>query len=310
MSDNLPPAPPVRGKHFEVWVGLFVILGVASVIGSLFVLTDPAGFRGRYVLVTKVPNAGGIRNGDPVQMLGVRIGRVRGFSIAEKDVAVRLEIEGEYPVPSDSTVSLDSAGLLGGLAANVVPGPAKTFARNGDTLAYRQSQEDFYSKMSQVADQTKKSLSRVETLLSDEMVGDVHAGTKEAGTLLEELAATTKEQRRELRDLVKSVKATASQVEKATSGEELDRMVKHLDALTAKAESASESLDKTSRALEGVLGRMDRGEGTLGKLSKDDELYKRMNKTMESVDNLSVELQGLIADLKKNPKKYVKLSLF
>ncbi len=55
---------------------------------------------------------------------------------------------------------------------------------------------------------------------------------------------------------------------------------------------------------------MDRGEGTLGKLSKDDELYTNMNKTMESVDNLSVELQGLIADMKKNPKKYVKLSLF
>src|SRR5512145_3163793 len=108
---DLPPAPPVRGKHYEVWVGLFVLVGLASIIGSLFVLTDPATFRGRYFLMTKVPNAGGIRNGDPVQMRGVHIGRVRGFFLAEKDVTVRLEIEGAYEVPSDSKVSLDSAGL-------------------------------------------------------------------------------------------------------------------------------------------------------------------------------------------------------
>ena len=220
MSEQvgLPTAPPVRGKHFEVWVGLFVIAGVFSIVVALFLLTDPAAFRGRYALVTHVPNAGGIRKGDPVQMLGVNIGRVRGFSISEKDVAVALEIEGEYPIPSDSRVSLDSLGLLGGLAANIIPGPSKTFARNGDTLP-GSAQVGLMEKADDVAADAKKSLDRVQALLSEQMVGDVHASANELGKLLRQLNETTTEQRKELRDLVKSVKATASQVEKATRGD-------------------------------------------------------------------------------------------
>jgi len=306
---DLPPAPPVRGKHFEVWVGLFVIIGVASIVIALFILTDPAAFRGRYMVMTHVPNAGGIRKGDPVQMLGVNIGRIRGFTISEKNVTVRLEIEGDYPIPSDSRVSLDSLGLLGGLAANILPGPSKVAAKDGDTLQ-GSAQEGLMEKADDIAAEAKKSLDRVQALLSEQMVGDVHTSASELGKLLDQLNATTTEQRKELRELVKSLKATASQVEKATSGDELQRAMKRLDKLSAKAESAADTLERTSKSLEVVLGRMDRGEGTLGKLSKDDALYTNMNKTLESVDHLSVELQGLISDMKKNPKKYVKLSLF
>ncbi len=42
VSAGLPTAPPERGKHFEVWVGLFVIAGVFSIVVALFLLTDPA----------------------------------------------------------------------------------------------------------------------------------------------------------------------------------------------------------------------------------------------------------------------------
>jgi phospholipid/cholesterol/gamma-HCH transport system substrate-binding protein len=48
---------------------------------------------------------------------------------------------------------------------------------------------------------------------------------------------------------------------------------------------------------------MERGEGTLGKLSKDEEMYKKLK---ESSD----ELNQLIKDLKNNPKKYLGISIF
>ena len=71
------PLPPSRGQSREAMVGLFVILGVAAVLITLYTLTDAAMFRGRYFVRTLVPDAGGIRRGDPVQMRGVNIGRVQ-----------------------------------------------------------------------------------------------------------------------------------------------------------------------------------------------------------------------------------------
>jgi len=91
----LPPMPRVHGRHREARVGLFAILGVFAVWFALMTLTSPALFRGRYVVRTSVPNAAGIRKGDPVRMQGVNIGRVIGFRIGEHGVELRLEIEGQ-----------------------------------------------------------------------------------------------------------------------------------------------------------------------------------------------------------------------
>ena len=65
-------------------------------------------------------------------------------------------------------------------------------------------------------------------------------------------------------------------------------------------------MDKLSISLEhlnGTLAVVNSGEGTLGKLVSDDELY---NSLVESSQNLAL----LIDDLKKNPGKYISLSVF
>ena len=118
----LPSVPRAPGRKGEMWVGLFVIAGVVAAWLVLATMTEPALFRGRYILKTNVPNAAGIRKGDPVQMHGVNIGRVIGFRIRGQGVELRLEIEGEYEVPSDSRVELRTSGLLAGMVAEVLAG--------------------------------------------------------------------------------------------------------------------------------------------------------------------------------------------
>jgi phospholipid/cholesterol/gamma-HCH transport system substrate-binding protein len=62
-------------------------------------------------------------------------------------------------------------------------------------------------------------------------------------------------------------------------------------------------LDGSVRSLEAVVRRIEQGEGTLGKLSKDDELYQDL---LESVQSLNALLQ----DLRANPKRYFKIEVF
>jgi phospholipid/cholesterol/gamma-HCH transport system substrate-binding protein len=319
-SDPSPPeedgGPPSKGGHQTLWVGVFLIFGLVAGLAALFILTDAAIFRGRYIVTTHVPNAGGIRRGDPVQMLGVNIGRVQRFKIDHSGVAIRLELEGEYDVPKDSHILLKSSGLLGGMIADIVPGDSTERLRNGDTIP-GQSEEAMMDIANRVTVQVEAVLERVQRMLSDpniESVGNttrnLEAGSGQMRKLLADMNVAVNDQRRELKGLTASLQRSAEGFEKVATGPELERTMKQIDAATARIDTVMASLDRTSTAVESVMGRLDRGEGTLGKLMRDEELYRNMNAAMLNMNQATVNINKLSEEVRRNPQKYLKLSVF
>jgi phospholipid/cholesterol/gamma-HCH transport system substrate-binding protein len=298
-----------RSRDREMWVGVFVIVGILATLGVLFVMTDAATFRGRYIITTNVPSAGGIRRGDPVQMRGVNIGRVQRFRMAPEGVAIRLEIEGEYEVPVDSHVELKSSGIMGGIVADIVPGRATKYFKSGDTIP-GQSDEGMMEVTNRISAQVETVLGKMDTLLDKGTIDDVHASTSDLRKLLGQLNATVAEQRRELLTLNRSLQKSSEGIERATAGiekittaPELDRTIKRLDTLTQRIDEVTGSLDRSSRSLESVMARIDRGEGTLGKLTRDDALYNNLNAA-------AVNLNKLAEDIRAQPRKYINLKIF
>jgi phospholipid/cholesterol/gamma-HCH transport system substrate-binding protein len=290
-------------------VGLFVVAGLAGTLIVLSTMTDAALFRGRYIVKTIVPDASGIRSGDPVQMRGVNIGRVLGFKIGTDEVEVRLEIEGEYPIPKDSVVELKASGLLGGLVADVIPGESTEMAGWGDRLQGR-SGVGLFDKMDSLAGEADVIANRVKKLLSEQMVSDLQGSAGEARRLLEQLSGTVSEQRGELKELSKSLRRSAEGLEKVTTGPELERTVKRVEEVAARMDEVLSGLDRSSQSLESILGRIDRGEGSLGKLTTDEALYDNVSSAAANLDKAAVEIRELLADVRTKPKKYIKLSLF
>ena len=305
----LPTPPQLSRRRREVWVGLFVVAGLAGILIVLSTMTDAALFRGRYIVSTIVPDAAGIRKGDPIQMRGVNIGRINGFEITKDQVEVRLEIEGEYPVPKDSVVELKASGLLGGLVADVIPGTSSEMAKWGDVLEGR-SGIGLFDKIDSLAGEADDVAERVKALLSEEMVGDLQGSANEARDLLKRLSGTVSEQRGELKALTESLRRSAEGLEKVTTGDELEETVKQVQALTERADEVLAGLDTSSKSLESILGRIDRGEGSLGKLTTDEELYDNVASAAANLDKTATELQALLEDIRLKPKKYLKLSLF
>jgi phospholipid/cholesterol/gamma-HCH transport system substrate-binding protein len=310
VTETLPKAPAPRGgADREFTVGVFVIVGIAAVLTALYTLTDAALFRGRYIVTTLVPNASGIRRGDPVQMRGVNIGRVQKFGIAQEGVTIHLEIEGEYDVPSDSRVELRSAGPLSGMVANVVPGQSPTRIRGGQELPGTTA-ESVFDQAGKLADESEKVLQRVQTLLSEKTVTDVQSSASDMQAMLKDLAEITAKQKKDLVALASSLRRSAEGVEKATTGPELESAVKRVDAVAQRMEVLTDSLDRSAKSTEALLGRIERGEGTLGKLSKDETLYLNANEAVANLNQAVVEMRKLTEDIRKQPKRYLKLSLF
>jgi phospholipid/cholesterol/gamma-HCH transport system substrate-binding protein len=62
-------------------------------------------------------------------------------------------------------------------------------------------------------------------------------------------------------------------------------------------------LDSLSISIKNLSSKIEGGEGALGQLVNDTTLYEQIKKTAQNVDSL-------ILDIKKHPKKYMKFSIF
>lgn len=292
--------PPAAGAH-ELRVGVFVLIGLISFMLVLFLMTDPASFRGRYMVTTLVEDAGGIRRGDPVQMRGVNIGRVHAFEIQDDAVAITLEIEGEWDIPADSRTQLSSTGLLGGLTVEVVRGTSDARLEDGAILPGTSSGGNLMQTAEELGGQAEEVLSQLREALSDETVSSVEASARELEQLLGTLSQVARTQGDEIARLTATLNDAAQGVEGATP--ELRSTLVQADSAMRRLNATAQVLESASTSLDTVLGRMARGEGTLGRLTTEDALYENLNRA-------STALEALLTDLRENPGRYLKISVF
>jgi len=309
-APELQTVTPSRSPRREVQVGIFVLAGFLAVLVALFILTDPGMFRGRYYVTTVMHDAGGIRKRDPVQLHGVNIGRVDDLRLIPGGVELRLELQGEYDVPADSRVRLAAQGLLGEKVAQILPGTSTREARSGDRLAAAEADAGLGGTAQELGGQAKvlgtradTVLARAQLLLSQQTIGAVGASAQELQVLMGELAALAGEQRRQLSGLSSSLRRSAQGLETATTQPELARAIARTDSLTARLDAATAQLSTASGSLATVMGRIERGEGTLGKLTTDDQLYTNLN-------TAATNLAQLTQEIRENPKKYLSVSVF
>ena len=301
-DEELAKAAPKRSGTKDVRIGIFVLAGILAFVVILFLLTDPATMRGRYMLVTTVENAGGVRRGDPVEMRGVIIGRINGFEMMpDGRVAIRMELEGEWHIPVGSSTRLGASGLFGGRTLEVIPSNGTIYHQEWDTLPGSDSGTDLLGNAEELSSKATSVLSGIEKMLDDSTVASVRGSAGELETLLTELSAVVDEQRATLRSLTRNLASTAEDA--AAAGPDARQAIARADsAMTVLAETGR-NLDRAAVSLRTLLERIDRGEGTLGRLAKDEALYDNVNRAAES-------FAALLDDVRANPGKYINVSIF
>ncbi|MBW1698414.1 MAG: outer membrane lipid asymmetry maintenance protein MlaD [Deltaproteobacteria bacterium] len=126
----------------ETLAGIFVLIGLLCVaymtvkLGDVALLSDDT-----YSLYARFSSVSGLRVGNPVQMLGIEIGRVAGFQMdQENQVAiVELKIKNEIKVYDDAIASIKTAGLIGDRFVSIDAGGAGELLKPGDTIEETES---------------------------------------------------------------------------------------------------------------------------------------------------------------------------
>ena len=302
-------AVPEQVGGRQVRIGMFVLSGLIATIFLLFLLTDPATFRGRYQITTTVDNAMGLRTGDPVQMRGVTIGQVHGFEMAREggSVVITLEVEGEWLIPEGSSTQLVSPGLMAPKTVEVLPGPGPGTIDRGDLLPGI-TVKGLLDDTESLGEKGQLALDRITELLSPENLDAIGNSAGGLSTLVGDLSDIVASESNNLKALIESLSRAADGLAEATAGgpelrEDLTSTMAAADSLMARLNATSESIEGVVASLETILTRMENGEGTLGKLSVDDSLFNSLSAAVESA-------RLLMDDVRENPGRYINVSIF
>jgi phospholipid/cholesterol/gamma-HCH transport system substrate-binding protein len=131
-------------RTIDISTGLFVLLGFAAILFLVTQITnrDFAVFgSSTYRLLAAFENVGGLKEGAPVSMAGVTIGRVDDvtYDMRQLKAVVTLRIDSRYDaIPNDSDASIYTAGLLGGQYIGLTPGGSDVPYKDGDRIEFVQ----------------------------------------------------------------------------------------------------------------------------------------------------------------------------
>jgi phospholipid/cholesterol/gamma-HCH transport system substrate-binding protein len=138
----------------ETIVGIFVVIGLAS-IGYMTVKLGNVGFLGdnTYSLYANFSTVTGLREGNPVNMLGLEIGKVEKFSMDQENqqVLVHFKINKGIEIYDDAIASVKTEGLIGDKYVAVDPGGGGDLLANGDTITDTNSPTDIMDLISKYA---------------------------------------------------------------------------------------------------------------------------------------------------------------
>lgn len=130
-------------KTIDVWVGLFVLLGLAALLFLAFQAGNlkSMSFGQTYSVSGRFDNIGGLKPQAPVKSAGVVVGRVGQIAFDDKSfqASVRLDLDTDYKFPKDSSLKILTAGLLGEQYIGIEAGGDTNNLAEGDRIVRTQS---------------------------------------------------------------------------------------------------------------------------------------------------------------------------
>ncbi|MCG3176258.1 MAG: hypothetical protein MOGMAGMI_01204 [Candidatus Omnitrophica bacterium] len=251
----------MKKAGLEFRVGLFVIVA-AGVLGVLVIKAGDFTTKPGYTVRMIFDSVSGIDPGSPVRLAGVNVGQVKQVRVIRNEesrtqVEVVTWVEQGVYIEDDAESRISSLGILGEKYIEVLPGTAGAKpVGDGGVLGGKtpMSMERISESGGRLIQKLEKAVDSINEVVAEEQFKD-------------------------------SVRNTFVKAE-GTFGS--------AETVITDLKEASADLKDAARSARIVLGRLRDGEGTVGKLLKDDTIAK--------------ELEAFVKEIKKNPWKLLKKS--
>lgn len=291
----------------EIKTGLFAVIVLAVALFMIEFLKGKDIFSRNNTYYIIYPSVEGLSVSTGVTVGGYAAGIVSDivYNRQTMDYTVSTSISREFDIPKDSYIEIYSSDILGTRKLRVRMGSSSVMASSGDTL--RGCKE---------ADMIASLTGSLDSLLNG-----INTTVESINLLLGE------ENRTEVRQLLKRLNSTAGNLDKVSAmlqskSPDIETLLSNLSSISTTLDSAATAISGTAANAEAVTaslreadlagmtdsirslaGRLQDPDGSIGKLMGSDSLYNALTA-------LSNDLDSLVNNIRKDPKKYIKISIF
>lgn len=277
---------------------LLTVALVIGVAGTIWLVRG--GFRSGYSLHAIFPWGENLKVGQPVRLAGVQVGYVGDVVLRDDGtLLVDLKIDEGRRVPRNATATVEPVGIFGDAQVSLVGRPdARTYAE-GDTVPNGRAPAGI-AQLTAKGDSVATTAVRITRQLEAELVDsggirDLRRTLAQTNALVAQLGVVAAEQNRQLTETQAALRRTLA----AVDPRKVDSTLVNVRTTSANAAALTDSLRFTAARLNATLGRLERGEGTAGKLLSDTALYGDVRRLVGRIDSLTL-------DFKNNPGRYTR----
>lgn len=273
-------------SSLEFKVGaLVVVVGALIAFMSMQVSDDPnylgKAKRAWFVL----PNASGLIKNSAVKTAGINVGVIRDIKLQDGMARVEISINADIPLTTSAAVEIKSVGILGDKHVEVYPGsPSDTPLAEGAQILIvkdKGSLDNVMGQVSEIAASLKDVASVIKESISDDgtqkhILGRIVKNVEKLTDDIQQITGENKEQIREIVDEVHNITSTLDELINEEGEEGLKKTWKR--ALTR--------LDSTMKNVDEITTKVNKGEGTIGKLINDESTVEDLNTAIQGVSSM------------------------
>jgi phospholipid/cholesterol/gamma-HCH transport system substrate-binding protein len=291
-------------RRDEVLVGMVALVAlVMGFIGALWLARG--GLAPGYPLNVKFAWGAGLRQGQPVLLAGVTVGYVDKVDIMPDGfLIVNIRVRNNYDVPQGTTATIQPNGFFGDMLVALTPGrPNSVKLQPNDTIPTGKASPSIGDVLLRI-DTLATNLNLLtagfrKNLIDEKGLDELKRAITGARTMFATLDRVAAEQNAEFTKTQASLRKAASAVDSVR----IDSTLKSFASAAESFEELSGSIKSTAAKLDSALTRMTTGNGSFAKLVNEPGMHEDTRKLIQRLDSLMTEFQ-------KNPRKFIKLSIF
>ena len=300
----------MKDRTKSILIGVSFIVAMVLFVWGFNFLKGKSILNNQYKFYAVYENSKGLLPGDLVTINGMQVGTVSSLNFHPRQdgsIVVEFTTNKDLNIPVNSVVQLSSS-LMGSVSLNLTLGNSPILAQSGDTLLSALDN----GMMNMITETIVPLKDNLETLLTN--LNDLTTNLNDL--LNQELKTNINNGASSLASSMNNIEAISSDLQQLVDSEDgkLTMVVNNLETITDNFSVVSDSLKRIDYnslvlSLENCLTEfntlmtgINNGEGSVGRLVKDDSLYYNVNEAVST-------LQYILEEIKENPKK-IKLSVF
>ncbi|MCG2430362.1 MlaD family protein [Aequorivita xiaoshiensis] len=295
----------------EVKTGILAIGAILLLIFGYSFLKGTNLLEKHREFYVKYDNVEGLAQSAPVTINGLTVGKVQNITFANSKggLVVKFTVEKDFDFSKNSIVRIYSSGLIGGKNLGIFPKYDQYVAKSGDTLkgdvedgmltAVTKALGPLEKKVNNTLATVDTLLLNVNAIVDENTRNNLQEAIVNLNTTLNSFAGVSEKLNRILGNNTGKLDNTFTNLDRTANN--LSQLTDSLSQLET-GKLVTDLQDMVDR-MDKIVAGIDNGEGSVGKLLKDDKLY-------ENLEGASRQLEQLLQDVKLNPKRYVHISIF